>query len=167
MRAPEREDHERNRDPARSVGEAVDPLVEDGDAEAGAAHAGEGTADERVRIPVANDVDAHRVRGGRRLADSAHVQPGPRPRQVQGNEHDADPGGVDEPRLREDDRAEDRKIVQAERVHGAKPVPRRRIGEVEIVPEIGRKPGSAREDRQRQARDDLARPQGDDEKGVD
>ena len=46
--APEREDHERDRDPAGSRGEPVDPLGREREAEARAADAGERPAGERV-----------------------------------------------------------------------------------------------------------------------
>jgi hypothetical protein len=40
------------------------------------------------------------------------------------------------------------------------------VGELEVVPEVVRQAGGAREDRQRETRDDLARAQRDDEKRV-
>ena len=60
-RPPEREDDERDRDPTGPLGQPVDPLRRDGEAERRAADPREGAADERVRVAVSGDVDAHRI----------------------------------------------------------------------------------------------------------
>ena len=73
-----------------------------------AGDAGERAAGERVRVPVGRDVDAHGVGRRRRLADRAHVQARPCPRQVQPDGDDAEPREVDEDVLAEQDRPDDR-----------------------------------------------------------
>ena len=64
LRPPDREDHERDRDPAGASRDSVDPLRRDRERERRARHSGERAADERVRVAVGDDVDAHRVGGG-------------------------------------------------------------------------------------------------------
>ena len=65
-----------------------------------AADSGERAADERVRVAIARDADAHRVRGGGRLAHCTQVEARAAcARQIhRDNQDDACPGRVDEER---------------------------------------------------------------------
>ena len=103
-----------------------------------------------VRVAVGGDADPHRVGRLRRLADRAHVQARPGARQVERDQRDDRPRGVDEPRLPEHDRPEDRHVRQPEGVDGLELVLRGRVGEAEVVAEVRREPGRAGEDRQRE-----------------
>ena len=108
-RPPEREDDERNRDPAGARREPVDPLGRDREREARAADACERTARHRVRVAIRDHVDPHRVGCVGRLADRPHVEAKARPVQVQRDECDAHPRRVDEHWLLEQDRPDDRR----------------------------------------------------------
>ena len=100
-------------------------------------------------------------------ADRPDVQTEARPVQVDRDEGDAQPRRVDERRLREQDRADDRRRLPTVRQEWAERVPRRLVGEIQVVAEVGRQAGRAGEDRQRQPGDDLVRAQRDDEERVD
>ena len=153
--------------PPTSVSPAVQPGVID-EAEAGSADARERAADEDVDVAVGGDVDAHRVRRRGRLAHSAHVQPPARAREIEGDPRRQRPRRVDERRLVEQDRPEHPEVAEPEDVERRRTdASAGRVGEVELVAEVRRQAEAAGEDRQREARDDLARAQRDREKGVD
>ena len=118
-------------------------------------------------VAIARDADPHRVGSARRLADGAHVQTGPRAREVVRDRNDADPREVDERRLPEHDRPDDRPVLHRRREDRVERVRRRRVRQVQVVAEIRREPDRAREDRQREPGDDLARAQRDHEERVD
>ncbi len=67
----------------------------------------------------------------------------------------------------EEDRPEHGNVLQPEDIDLAELVLGRQVGEAEVVAEVRRQAEAAREDRQREPRDDLARPQRDDQEGVD
>ena len=77
--SPEREDHERDRDPTSTPGDPEDPLSGDLEAEARSSDSSEGATHHCVGIAIDGDVYPHRVRGGGRLADCSDVQSRPRP----------------------------------------------------------------------------------------
>ena len=163
IRAPEREDDERDRDPAGPGGEPVLPLRQQREAEAGTRDAGESAAREGVRVPVAGDRDPHGVRRRGRLADGAHVQAVPGAGEVEADGGDAEPRDVDEPVLVEDDRAEDRQVAETEQVDGPERESGRVVRQGEVVADVRRQAGRAGEDRQRETRDDLVRAERDHE----
>ena len=166
-RPPEGEDHQRDRDPARTLGETVDPLRRDRQAEGGAADPGQGTAGERVRVAVGGDIDPHRVRGRRRFAHRADVQADARPGEVERDRNDEYPRRVDEDRLPEDHGPDHAEVLQRLGEDLLELVPRRRSREIEVVAEVRRETHRPGEDRQRETRDDLIRTQGHDEERVD
>jgi hypothetical protein len=165
--APEREDDERDRDPARPAGDAVRPERVDRQRDRGSGDACERAAREGVRVPVRSDVDAHRVGGGRCLADRADVQAEPGAIEVPDEDDDERPGEVDEEVVTEEDRADDRPVLHRVREDRRELVRGRVAGKVEIVAEVRREPDGAGEDREREPRDDLVRPESDHEEGVD
>ena len=164
---PEREDHERDRDPAGACGEAVDPLRGERETEARAADSRQRAPRDGVEVAVPRDVDPHRVGRGGRLADRPDVEAGPRPPEVEGNGRHGEPGRVDEPRLLEDDGPEDRQVAEAQHIQRLEREPRRVVGELEVVADVRREPRGAGEDRQREPGDDLVRPQRDHEERED
>jgi hypothetical protein len=136
LRTPEREDDERDRDPARSADEDVarDPPRSDREAVAGTADAREGAADEDVHVAIERDVDPHRVGRRRGLTDCPDVEPETRPREVQTDRERRQPGEVHERRLVEQDRAEECDVPEAEAGRGLELVGGGEIREVELGP---------------------------------
>src|SRR5262249_61996764 len=92
--------------PPGAVGPPRDPLRRDREAERRTADPCERAAEQRVPIPVPRNVDAHRIRSRRRLADRANVETGPRTCEVERDEYDARPRRGHEHRMPEQDRAD-------------------------------------------------------------
>ena len=120
----------------------------------------------RVDVAVVRDADAHRVGRGGDSPTARTLRPGPRAREV---ERDDD----DQPTRRR--RATSARTGSARGWAGRRARRGRRartgagpgVGEAEVVAEVGREPGRAGEDRQRETRDDLVRAQRDHEERED